>query len=73
VFKWVYCESVVKRAEGVLDRLDETQLMKVKLSMVVTERRMCELDTVLKAGLNSQYQFCTVNEWNFLNDRPCSI
>jgi hypothetical protein len=34
---------------------------------------MAEMDSILKASISEQFPFCSINEWNYLNDKPCNL
>lgn len=51
---------------------EEISIEKVKVAILVTERRLCEIENKISSSLNMKFSLCSINEWNFLKDKPCN-
>jgi hypothetical protein len=73
MYKWTYCESKLKKLidEGV-PPLEEQ--LKIKISYIVTNRRLLRSEKLLANLINGRFNLCTVNEWKFLTSaKDCNI
>jgi tubulin monoglycylase TTLL3/8 len=74
VYKWTYCESIIKKALLVDAEPSPEELMRLKIACLVTSRRLLRGDKLLVNITNSRYNLCTFNEWRFLTaPKECNM
>ena len=57
IFKWNYCESILKKyIMG-----DEINLSKVKMAIIVIERRLTDFENVISAAVGLKFCLCSIN------------
>lgn len=74
MYKWTYCESIIKKALLADADPSQEELMRLKVACLVTSRRLLRGDKLLVNITNSRYNLCTFNEWRFLTaPKECNM
>ena len=50
---------------------EEISIDKVKMAIIIMERRLTDIENVISAAVGLKFCFCSINEWKFLRDKPC--